>query len=543
MAANPSEDGFPPSRVQLGLLIFCGAAFVAHAIWLACVAEDSYITYRFARNVVEGHGFVWNVGAGPVEGFSNFLWLQLCVVALKLRLDPGLVTQVVGVVAGVATLLVTWHFARRVLRVSHAGALFSVATLAAAGPLAAWASSGMETVFFTLCVTSAVYYASFFTSSADPRLGFLTACALFAATLTRPEGFGIACIVLGTVVCFSSSRSQRRQAFVVAAAYSVAFAVYFMWRYVTFGYPLPNTFYAKTGGGWSQYWRGFVYLAYFSLHYLAPWIPWVVLFAWHASDRFRFPGVSEAAARVGKNQRLAGLVIAGAVITGYLGYVMLVGGDYMAMYRFIVPVLPLMFAVLGLSADHAMNAVAMNAARRTVIAALMLATLGGMLLQSTPYEQSVFSLTPHMHGTYRGIATERWHVNRFHVIARFFSHHAPDRSSILTWDIGVVGYATRFTIHDALGIVDPVIAHERPDGAMGQGLAGHEKQDLSYSYSLRPTFVMYTVQLRPAPADWPRYPPALDARVRAEYEKKSVWLTDCLNDEAGYFTYLERKRR
>ena len=86
-----------------------------------------------------------------------------------------------------------------------------------------------------------------------------------------------------------------------------------------------------------------------------------------------------------------------------------------------------------------------------------------------------------------------------------------------------------------------MIAHERPDGAMGQGLAGHEKQDLTYSYSLEPTFVMYTVQLRPAPADWPKYPPELEARVRAHYEKKSVWLTDRSNDEAGYFTYLERK--
>jgi len=198
--------------------------------------------------------------------------------------------------------------------------------------------------------------------------------------------------------------------------------------------------------------------------------------------------------------------------------------------------------VLGLCADYATRDVPTNIARRAVIGALALATIGGMLLQSTPYEQSVFSLTPHMHGTYRGIATERWHVNRFHVIARFFSDQMPDHSgSILTWDIGVVGYDTRFAIDDALGIVDPVIAHSRPDASMGQGLAGHEKQDLRYSYSLRPTFVMYTVQLRPAPADWPRYPPDLEARVRAEYELKSVWLTDSRNDEAGYFTYMERK--
>lgn len=522
--------------VQVALTAIC-AAFVAHAIWLACVAEDSYITYRFARNVAEGYGFVFNVGDAPIEGFSNFLWLQLCVAALKLGLDPARTTQIVGVLAGIGTLLVTWLFARRVIAISNAAALFAVAALAAAGPLPTWASSGMETVFFTFCVTCAVYCASRFISSARSGYAWLTALALFAATLTRPEGFGIAGIVLAAVCALSASGIQRRHALAVTAAFAVAFAVYFAWRYTTFGYPLPNTFYAKTGGGPAQLWRGLVYLAYFGLHYLLPWTPWIVLFAWQASERLRFPAISEA-------RHFAGLVIAGAVLTGYLAYVLLVGGDYMAMYRFIVPVMPLMFAVLGLCADHAVKAVAMNTSRRLVIGVLALSTIGGLLLQSTLYEKALFTLTPHMHGTYRGVQTERWYTNRFHLIADFFSDLQPDfAGSILTWDIGIVGYETRFRIYDGLGLVDLVIAHSRPGANMGQGFAGHEKQDVRHSYSLKPTFVMYTVQLRPAPGDWPAgLPSDLETRVRHEYELKSVWLTDSLNDEAGYFTYLERKR-
>jgi len=53
---------------------------------------------------------------------------------------------------------------------------------------------------------------------------------------------------------------------------------------------------------------------------------------------------------------------------------------------------------------------------------------------------------------------------------------------------------------------------------------------------------MYTVQLRPQAAGWPSYPAELAARVRAEYTLKSVWLRDPQNREAGYFTYLERRR-
>jgi hypothetical protein len=221
----------------------------------------------------------------------------------------------------------------------------------------------------------------------------------------------------------------------------------------------------------------------------------------------------------------------------------MVGGDYMAMYRFAVPVMPLLYLLLGWCVHQATRGLEMNGGRRILLGAMGLVTAGGVLLQSTPWEQAIFAPTPHMHGTYRGVNIERRYVNRFHVIGRFFSEQMPDQSgSILTWDIGVVSYVTRFTIYDALGLVDPAIAHQPAGPSMGLGLPGHEKQNLAYSYSRQPTFVMYTVQLRPVPGDWPRYPPELDARVRGAYDLKSAWLVDPANHESGYFTYLQRKR-
>ncbi|HMF98567.1 MAG TPA: hypothetical protein VKE96_29910 [Vicinamibacterales bacterium] len=131
---------------------------------------------------------------------------------------------------------------------------------------------------------------------------------------------------------------------------------------------------------------------------------------------------------------------------------------------------------------------------------------------------------------------------RFHVIGDFFNTASRDATdSIFTNDIGVVGYVTPFRIYDALGIVDRTIAHSAPATA-GRGMAGHEKQDLEYSCARQPTFVMYTVQLRPQPAGWPPYPAELVARVQADYGLKSVWLQDPQNRERGYFTYLERRR-
>ena len=217
----------------------------------------------------------------------------------------------------------------------------------------------------------------------------------------------------------------------------------------------------------------------------------------------------------------------------------------MAMYRFMVPVLPLIYVLFGAGIQQALHGLPIDGPRRAVLGLMAVTTAAGIFVQSTPLKGAIFAPTPRMHGTYRGVNVERHYVNRFTVIGRFFAELAarqPNRTcSILTYDIGVVGYLTRCDIHDMLGIVDPVIAHQ-PAPSMGLGLPGHEKQDLAYSYSRQPTFVMYTVQLRPAPADWPRYPADLEKRVRTEYELRSAWLVDPLNHEAGYFTYLERKR-
>ncbi|HJZ72876.1 MAG TPA: hypothetical protein VKE51_14120, partial [Vicinamibacterales bacterium] len=159
-----------------------------------------------------------------------------------------------------------------------------------------------------------------------------------------------------------------------------------------------------------------------------------------------------------------------------------IGGDYMAMYRFFVPVLPLTFALIGVAVECAIADAEAATARRRVLEVLGTASVCGLLLQSTPYEAAVFAPPPRMHGTYRGVQTERWHVRRFHVIGDFFNTASDDaRDSIFTYDIGVVGYVTAFRIYDALGVVDRTIAHSAPPATAGQGMAGHEKQDLDYS--------------------------------------------------------------
>ena len=69
--------------LSLALLLLLASRFFDHTV------DDAFISYRYARNLVEGHGLVWNVGQ-RVEGYTDFLWVVLISGALAVGIDAEL---------------------------------------------------------------------------------------------------------------------------------------------------------------------------------------------------------------------------------------------------------------------------------------------------------------------------------------------------------------------------------------------------------------------------------------------------------------------
>ena len=120
----------------------------AHALALACVAEDAFISFLFARNLADGLGPIWNAGEPPVEGYTNFLWVMCSAVWILLGVDPGFGAQLLGVGASLVTLFLLWRAGVGALGWSEQVALLPCLFLALAGPFAAWAAGGLETNLF-----------------------------------------------------------------------------------------------------------------------------------------------------------------------------------------------------------------------------------------------------------------------------------------------------------------------------------------------------------------------------------------------------------
>lgn len=526
----------------------CALIFVAHAVFLAVVAEDAYISFRFAKNLALGHGLVWNVGEPPVEGYTNFLWVMLSAATLRLGLDVGWVAQFLGIAASLGSMAYAFLFCRRLLGLGPWLSLLPCGFLAFAGPFATWATSGLETSLFSLLVLGAAYHVVSYWLEKQVwtlRLGFFLA---FLATLTRPEGFGIFGILLGLhglrALCGGTPRELGRAVVTGILFYVVPFALYFSWRYGYYGYLLPNTFYAKTGGSTHQWIRGAQYVFWFYVHFLLPMVPLLSVVAWERFGQWKWPSGTSIPALV-KGWVCQSYAVLACLCLGlcYSGYVLLVGGDYMAMYRFLVPVMPFLYILITQAATVLFSAPLHAAGKKTP--ALILVALGmlGTFIHSTPIERRLFLKPKVTHGQFQGVKIEEWHVERLALIGRFFNDYkGSEGESLATGAIGAVSFFSNLKIYGFHGLVDPHIAHQKRE-TLGKGFSGHEKGDYPYILAKKPTYFMFTRRfLQEDSCEIPSdYEPEVMATLARDYEMVSQWLEDEANGESGYFCFLQRR--
>lgn len=520
-------------------LAAAGVLFLAHVVYLNCVAEDAFIAFRFAKNLAGGHGLVWNIGEPPVEGYTDFLWVLLSAGAIRAGFDVIRFAQAAGVVAALATMWLVWRGAREHLELPAGAALVPVLLLAACGPFATWASSGMEMTLFTLLAFAGTFLVANEWRSRRPYAATAAAVVLACATLTRPEGGMIAAILLGVSIVAAMPDRRRLGAFAAASlVYAALVGVYFWWRYSRYGYLLPNTFYAKTGGGVDQVLRGGLLAFLFYMQFVVmPLVPFTLVAIWEYGLPRARPRLSGGAALL---ERSALGVFAALIVVAYTAYNIAVGGDYMAMHRFFVPVLPFLYLLFAIVAGLVYERKRSHAAGYRVLLAV---TLAATFFPSTALERSFFFTPPQQHGDYRGVQTERWHVARLSTIGRFFDKYRRDSSeSVATSAIGAIGYYADMRVLDMHGLVDTHIAHLPAPPDLGRRRPGHGREDLAYTLSLEPTYVMFSRDLTSTPIDLWRYvPEELRTLVDREYVSTSVWLDDPGNGESGYFTFFERR--
>jgi hypothetical protein len=230
----------PATRVQWLLV---GVGCVAVAVSSAVVSfahgqlDDAYITYTFARNVAEGHGFVWYEGGPQVYGSSTVTYTLLLALFVFLGLTAPAASVLLSSLSwALAYLVVIWLVFDRI-RWPFA-LLIPILGAASIGALSS--SAGMETGFYSLlCVSCFAVYAS-----GRPRESLLLGVLL---VLTRLDGALVpALIAVHLLLCAEGGFRQRlwHVARIVWPA-AVVLAVALLALVAYFGSPLPASFLAK----------------------------------------------------------------------------------------------------------------------------------------------------------------------------------------------------------------------------------------------------------------------------------------------------------
>ena len=247
------------ARGEVGLVIL-GLAFCVYAVLFIqrtsfvlegqrhfCLFDDMMVSMRYARNLVEGHGLVWNPGGARVEGYTNPLWV-LHMAAVHLLPLPDRLASLPVQVTGLVLLLLN---VAAVKRLASASSLTGPWPLLAAGltafyyPLNNWGLQGTEVSALALLVTLSLLQAARCKSQGEglPALYVL----LGAMTLVRMDML----VWAGPVwVYMAIADAPRRRAHFAAGALALGVAVggqtVFRWAY--YGELLPNTYYLKLVG-------------------------------------------------------------------------------------------------------------------------------------------------------------------------------------------------------------------------------------------------------------------------------------------------------
>jgi hypothetical protein len=433
----------------------CAALAAVHALTFVRLGplDDDYIIYRYARNLIEGHGLVFNVGE-RVEGFTTPLWTLLCALGTELGIDPAVLSQAVGVLAVAVTAFAiaeTW-------RAWWPQSRWPVPALLVAlcPPLAYHAGVGLGTTL--LAALLALWLWRYVCALRAGRPARSAAAFVGIASLARAEAVLFAlpflAFELGRLRSRASGTTERSSRVLMSEIVLALapLAAWTMFRVIYFGHWLPITYYAKRLPLLDDLGYGVAYLRDATLGAGVGACACVVLLGlWKGGAIFDRPWRAAA----------IGFLL-------HAAYVVLVGGDYMPFHRFFVPALPIAL----LLATHALYV--WIRVRPRVCAATAIGAIA--LMQWTQ--------------TRRGELAELYEQldKRWIAIGKTLRETAAAGTSIALEPVGAIGYFSRLPIVDMLGMTNDALWRVDPDVTIPD--KGHHRHDVDWVLSRKPDVIL-----------------------------------------------------
>ena len=156
------------------------------------ILDDAYIFLRYAENIVNGYGFVWNIHEAPVEGYTSFIYLIVLIAAKFLSIDLETFAIILGILTSALTLYFTYlvysHLYGSTLS-KKSSIIFAIVILTISPAYLYWSTAGMETSFYSMFLVMTFYY-------------FLKLSDTSVSILIKGILFGLLCVLRFEAVLF-----------------------------------------------------------------------------------------------------------------------------------------------------------------------------------------------------------------------------------------------------------------------------------------------------------------------------------------------------
>lgn len=217
--------------VVFGLILFT----YYRTAWLS---DDSYITFRTLDNFVNGYGLRWNISE-RVQSFTNPLWMFLVAVPYTITREMYLTPLLFSMaVSAAAVALVLFRVAQ-----GWGQALFAGITLLASRAFIDYSSSGLENPLGHLLL--GLFLVEYIADKRTVRSYVTLALLAGLAGLNRLDTI----LFYAPPMFYCLLRDMRWRTFFALGVAGIPLVAWELFSIIYYGFPFPNTAYAKLGSG------------------------------------------------------------------------------------------------------------------------------------------------------------------------------------------------------------------------------------------------------------------------------------------------------
>jgi hypothetical protein len=416
--------------LPLIVLLFYGTA----SLHFRYTPDDTYIYLQFAKNVTEGNGISFNRGE-PSYGITSPLWMFIIALGGKMGVDVYVAAKAMDLVFASIALLAVYLLAFEIIR-DVGVALSATVAFSVNAWFLRWSGSGMETSLSVLLTLATILFCL-------RNEYFMSVVFAGLLTLTRPEG----ALLVGVIVAdlLVNSLDKRRGVKMILSLlliYTVLILPWLLYASATFGTPIPNTALAKAGLSFSM--RDILSTLGDAARTLAAadGVALVVLLSAGVLMALRLRSGTAEEREPGRNAYISRQSLPGVLwVAGLLLLYVVSGTNVVSRYLLMTSPLITIYAFFFLY-----ELLSLSPWRRYASAGVIALTALIMLQNQFFYHRYV----------YPGIeAFEEGMESCLIPIGRWIDASTPRGSTILTGDIGAIGYFSDRRVCDAAGLVSP----------------------------------------------------------------------------------------